>query len=75
MFLFGINNPDKAKVVTITLLEFIRVKADFDSFIVFQEVGNIPSRDQKRLMNIGGEMISSLDAKDDFARKLRKKAA
>ena len=75
LFLFGIGNQDKARLATITLERLIRHKAEFESLIVFQDFDGIPKNDSRRLMNVGGKMISSLDAKDDLAREIKKRAA
>ncbi|MFH1320066.1 MAG: DUF1828 domain-containing protein [Bacteroidota bacterium] len=74
LYLFGIANRDKAKLATIILERLLRYhKEKFESLLVFQDWETIPKTDAKRLMNIGGEMISSLDAEDDFKRKLLKR--
>ena len=75
MFLFGVGNKDKARLTTIILERLIRHQADFESLIVFQDFDSIPKNDAKRLMNVAGEMISSLDAKDDLSRKILKRVA
>jgi len=73
LFLFGIGNRDKARLTTIILERLIRHQANFESLIVFQDFDSIPKNDAKRLMNVAGEMISSLDAKDDLSRKILKR--
>lgn len=73
LFLFGIPNRDKARLTTIILERLLRTKVDFDSLLIFSDQGSIPKQDLARLSNAGGEMIASLDAETDFARKhLRK---
>lgn len=74
LFLFGVANKDKARLTTIILERLIRFEINFESLIVFQDFDNIPSNDSKRLMNVSGEMISSLDAKEDLMRKILKRA-
>lgn len=73
LFLFGIPNKDKARLTTIILERLLRVKADFDSLLIFSDQSSIPKQDLARLSNVGGEMIASLDAESDFSRKLHKK--
>ena len=73
LFLFGIPNRDKARLTTITLERLLRVKADFDSLLVFSDQSSIPKQDLARLSNAGGEMIASLDAEDDISRKVLRK--
>lgn len=75
LFLFGIPNRDKARLTTIILERLLRVKADFDSLLIFSDQGSIPKQDLARLSNAGGEMIASLDAETDFSRKLLRKVA
>ncbi len=73
LFIFGIPNRDKARLTTIILERLLRVKADFDSLIIFSDQGTMPKQDLARLSNAGGEMIASLDAESDFSRKLLRK--
>ena len=75
LFLFAIGNKDKAKLATIILERLIRHDAVFESLIVCQDFDMIPKNDGKRLMNVSGEMISSLDAEGDLTRKILKRAA
>lgn len=75
LFLYGVPSRDKARLVTIFLQYLIQHNVDFDSLIVFDNQEEIPRRDLARLSNIGGEMISSLNAEADFRRKLMRKAA
>lgn len=70
LFLFGIPNRDKARLTTIILERLLRANANFDSLLIFSDQGTIPKPDLARLSNAGGEMIASLDAEADFARKL-----
>lgn len=73
LFLFGIPNRDKARLTTIILERLLRANVDFDSLLVFADMGTIPKGDLARLSNAGGEMIASLDAESDFSRKLTRK--
>lgn len=70
LFMFGVPGRDKARLTTIVLERLLRNKADFDSLIVFADQSTLPRGDVARLSNTGGEMIASLDAVDDFRRKL-----
>ena len=74
LFLFGIGSRDKAMLVTIILEHWLRAKVDFDSLLIFQDQQEIPRRDLARLSNVGGEMVASLDASEDFQRKIIKLA-
>jgi Domain of unknown function DUF1828 len=75
IFMFGIASRDKARLVTIILEHWLRANIDFDSLLIFQEQQEIPRGDLARLSNVGGEMVASLDASDDFRRKILRKAA
>lgn len=73
LFLFGIPNRDKARLTTIILERLLRAKANFDSLLIFADQSSMPRADLARLSNAGGEMIASLDAEEDFSRKLLRK--
>ncbi len=73
IFLFGIPNKDKVMLTTIIIEHWLREKVPFDSLLVFEDQQKMPRKDLARLSNVGGEMVSSLDARDDLARKLRKR--
>ena len=73
LYVFGIPNKDKARLTTIILERLLRADVIFDSLLIFSDQTLIPRPDLARLSNTGGEMIASLDAVDDFNRKLLRK--
>lgn len=75
LFVFGIPGRDKARLATIILEHLLREQAEFDCLLIFADQGTIPRGDLARLSNVGGEMVASLDAQDDFQRKLLKRVA
>lgn len=75
LFLYGVPNRDKARLTTIMLSHFHRHHLEFDSMLVFENQEEIPRRDLARLSDVGGEMISSLNAQDDLSRKLLRRVA
>jgi hypothetical protein len=75
LFLFGVASRDKARLTTIILEHWLRAKIEFDSLLIFQDQQVIPRTDLARLSNVGGEMVASLDAGEDFQRKILKLAA
>lgn len=75
VYLFGIHNPAKARLATISLEHFHRQKLTFDNLLVFQDQEKMPRKDLARLLNAGGETISSLAARQDLERKVLAKAA
>ena len=74
LFLFGVASRDKARLVTIILEHWLRAKIEFDSLLIFQDQQIIPRLDLARLSNVGGEQVASLDASEDFQRKIIKYA-
>ena len=75
LFVFGIPNRDKARLATIVLEHLLRADARFRSLLVFANQQEMPRADLARLSNVGGEMVSSLDAQEDLRRKILKLAA
>ncbi|MBW7865834.1 MAG: DUF1828 domain-containing protein [Candidatus Hydrogenedens sp.] len=75
LFVFGVPGRDKARLATIILERLLRYKVAFDSLLVFADQTEIPRRDLARLTNVGGEMVSSLDAQEDLSRKILRKVA
>ncbi len=47
----------------------------FDSILVFRDQTEIPRIDLARLSDVGGDMISSLAAREDLNRKVLQRAA
>ena len=70
LFLYGVPNRDKARLTTIMLSHFHRHKLKFNSILVFEDQTQIPRMDLARLSDVGGEMVSSLNSRDDLERKL-----
>ena len=73
LYLFGVPNRDKARLATIVLQHLVRSGQDFNSMVIFQNASDLPRADLNRLMNAANDMIDSLDASDDFERKLLKR--
>ena len=74
LFLFGIPDDRKAKMTTMILEHLLRLNVQFESLLVFADQTSIPKADLARLSNVGGEQISSLDAYEEFKRKVSKRA-
>lgn len=75
LFLYGVPNRDKARLTTIMLSYFHRHQLRFESILVFQDQEEIPRTDLARLSDVGGDMISSLAAHQDFSRKVLQRIA
>ncbi len=75
LFLYGVPNRDKARLTTIMLSHFHRHQLRFESILVFQDQAEIPRMDLARLSDVGGDMISSLESREDFNRKVLQRVA
>ena len=75
LFIYGIPNRDKARLTTIMLSHFLLHKLTFESIIVFLNQQEIPRLDVARLTNVAGTAVASLEAEQDFRRKIAKLAA
>ena len=75
IFVFGVTGRDKARLVTIYLHHFLRNKVDFDSLCILRGLDDVPKSDLARLMNIGDEMVVSLDDHEAIQRKLMKRVS
>ena len=75
VYLFGVPNRDKARLSTIVLHALIRSKHEFESVVVFENQQSIPRPDLARLTNVAGDMVASLSAADDLARKVLRRVA
>ena len=70
LYLFGVPNRDKARLATIILQHLNAANVDFRSMIVYQNMVDVPRIDVSRLTNAANDAIASLDATEDFERKL-----
>lgn len=75
LYVFGVPSGDKARLATITLQRFSAVGHQFESLIVPSDLGAIPHKDLRRLMNAANEMVDSLTAKEPLERKVRHRIA
>ena len=73
LFLYGIPDQDKARLATIMLAHFHRHEVKFESLLVFGDQKAIPRMDLARLTDVGGDMVSTLEAREDLERKLRQR--
>ena len=75
LFLYGVPNRDKARLATIMLGHFHRHGLAFESILVFENQTEIPRMDLARLSDVGGDMISSLESREELGRKLDRRMA
>ena len=58
LFMFAVNNSDKARLATITCLQLITNKMPFQSLVVFKNFEEISHPDQKRLLNAADKVFT-----------------
>ena len=73
LFIFGVTGKDKARLVTIYLSYFLRHEIDFDSLCILSSLEGVPKSDLTRLMNVGGDLVVSLDDHEAIQRKVLKR--
>jgi hypothetical protein len=75
LFVFGVPNRDKARLATIVLQYLQQHGVDFESLVVPSELEAIPRADFRRLLNAANDMVDSIHAHEDLARKVRHRIA
>jgi len=75
LYIFGIGNKNKALRTNVILEHLLREKIEFENILVFREMATIPNNDLARLINVGGEMVASLNAQEDLSRKILRKVS
>ncbi len=73
-YLFAVKDASKARLATISCLEFMRNKLSYRSVVVHEAFENLPRKDQLRLTNACDKQFTSLDefrehGKEYFSRK------
>lgn len=61
LYLFGVKDASKARLTTISCLEFIRHKLPFRSIVVHDDFDNLPRKDRSRLTSACDKQFTSLD--------------
>jgi hypothetical protein len=61
VFLFGVKDVTKARLVTISNLEFLRNEIPFKSFIVYEDINNINSKDRNRLLSASDKQFPNFE--------------
>lgn len=75
LFLYGAPNRAEARLTTIMLSHFHRHELRSESMLVFEDQSEIPRPHLVRLLDVGGEMVSSLESSADLGRELLQRAA
>lgn len=60
-YLFAVKGTSKARLATISCLEFMRNKLSYRSVVVHEAFENLPKKDQLRLTNACDKQFTSLD--------------
>lgn len=60
LFLFGVNNKDKARLTTIVLLHLQAQHVSFDSMVVCADFETLARADRTRLMNAANDTVPSI---------------
>lgn len=61
IFLFGVKDNTKARLATISCLEFQRAKIPFKSFVVHEDFDNLGRKDRTRITSAADKQFVSLD--------------
>ena len=69
VYLFGVKDTAKARLATISCLEFLRVDLRFKSYIVHEDFEKITRKDRSRLTSACDKQFPSLDDFNQNARK------
>jgi hypothetical protein len=61
LYLFGVKDPAKARIATISCLEFQKADLTFESIIVHEDFEKLPRKDRKRITSACDKQFTSLD--------------
>jgi len=70
LYIFGVNNRDKARLTTIILQHLNKHAGRFNSMVVCADVDEIPKADSKRLMNAANDSVASISDVDLIRSKI-----
>ena len=71
LYVFGANNREKARLVTLILTHLQLCQLDFESLVVLSQIEDVPRPDMKRLMNAANDLVSSVSETQALERKLK----
>ncbi|MFH1113316.1 MAG: DUF1828 domain-containing protein [Pseudomonadota bacterium] len=76
VYLFGVKDAAKARLTTISCLEFQRAKIPFKSFVVHEDFENLSRKDRSRITSAADKQFISLDDfKANAGQVLKREAA
>ena len=61
IYLFGVKDSSKARLATISCLEYQKAKLNFRSLIVHDDFERLPKKDMSRLTNTCDKQFTTLD--------------
>ncbi|TSA24479.1 DUF1828 domain-containing protein [bacterium] len=61
IYLFGVKDVTKARLVTISNLEFLRNDLIFKSFIAYEDINNINAKDRNRLLSASDKQFPNFE--------------
>ena len=67
LYLFAVRDVNRARLATISCLEFQRSELKFKSIAVHEDIDNLPRKDLNRLTNACDKQFTSLDEFQDHA--------
>jgi hypothetical protein len=70
LYIFGVQNRDRARLATIILQHLNQHKQRFNSMIVYADIEEIPSVDQRRLMLSANDAIPSIVERETIIAKI-----
>lgn len=70
IYLFGVRDSAKARLTTISCLEFQRAKIPFKSFVVHEDFENLSRKDRSRITSAADKQFISLDDFKDNAEQV-----
>ncbi|QXW17449.1 DUF1828 domain-containing protein [Comamonas aquatica] len=71
LFVFGVQNRDKARLTTIILQHLASHTQLFNSMVVYSDVDDIPKADRNRLMNAANDSVASISDVDVIRMKIQ----
>lgn len=70
LYLFGVNNKEKAMLTTIILQHLMAARQDFDSMVICANIEDIPKLDRRRLTNAANDVVATIQDTDVIRNKI-----
>lgn len=75
LYLFGVHNRDRARLVTIILQYLTAHAPTFDSMVVYSELNDVPEADSRRLFAAANDIVPSINETAILEQKIRHRRA